>query len=180
MKKFLIAILSIVALILVIAGMGFNVGDKGKVENNEYLRIHIRANSNSESDQTVKYKVKESVVEYLTPLLSSCTTKELAVETISGHKQEVINVANSVLTQNGFNYGVNINICEEYFPVRNYNDLTLDSGFYDAVIVELGAAKGDNWWCVVYPPLCFTNFEYGKNVIYKSKILEIINNFFNK
>ena len=65
---------------------------------------------------------------------------------------------------------------EELFPTRTYDNLTLESGFYDALIVELGEGKGDNWWCVVYPPLCFV--ESGHGYVYKSKIVEIIKNFF--
>lgn len=179
MKKILIAVLSFVLLLIVFFGVQYNGSNKSQKQNSEYLRIHIRANSNSESDQNVKYKVKQSVVNFLTPYLASCNTKESAIKTIENNKQQIINVTNETLTQNGFNYGVNVKINNEYFPIRSYNNLTLNSGFYDAVIVELGQAKGDNWWCVVYPPLCFTNFENGKNVIYKSKILEIINNFFN-
>ena len=180
MKKILITILSVVALIIVIIGVGFGGEEtKNQDNNSEYLRIHIRANSNLECDQNVKYKVKESIVEYLTPYLATCTTKDLATQTIENKKQEIINIANKTLNENGFYYSANVKINNEYFPVRSYNDLTLSSGFYDAVIIELGKAQGDNWWCVVYPPLCFTNFESGKNIIYKSKILEVINNFFN-
>lgn len=180
MKKILIAVLSFMALVIIVVGVGLNEKTQKSQTNNEYLRIHIRANSNSDLDQNVKYKIKEGVVNFLTPFLANCTTKEKAIQTIENNKEQIINVANTTLKENGFNYKANIKINNEYFPVRSYNDLTLNSGFYDAVIVELGKAQGDNWWCVVYPPLCFTNFEYGKNVIYKSKILEIINNFFSK
>ena len=180
MKKILIAMLSLFAIIIIVVGLGLNEkSQKDTKLNSEYLRIHIRANSNLDIDQDVKYKVKESIVEFLTPYLSNCTTKESATKTIEINKKQIINVANETLTQNGFSYKANVTINNEYFPVRSYNNLTLNSGFYDAVIVELGEAKGDNWWCVVYPPLCFADFDYGKNVIYKSKILEIINKFFN-
>ena len=179
MKKIVIAVLSFVLLIIIIMGLNFNTSASNKNQNSEYLRIHIRANSNLEVDQNVKYIVKNKIVDFLTPYLATCTTKESAIKTIEVNKKQIINVANETLTQNGFSYKANVTINNEYFPVRSYNNLTLNSGFYDAVIVELGEAKGDNWWCVVYPPLCFADFDYGKNVIYKSKILEIINNFFN-
>ena len=83
-------------------------------------------------------------------------------------------LANQVLAKNGFNYKATVAVRNEEFPTRVYEDLTLESGYYDALIVELGRAKGDNWWCVVYPPMCFTGNESG--IIYKSKILEIIQN----
>ena len=81
-----------------------------------------------------------------------------------------------MLKNAGFNYHSKVAVRNELFPTRVYGDFTLEEGFYDALIVELGEAKGDNWWCVVYPPLCFTGTE---NIKYKSKILEIINSFKN-
>ena len=180
MKKIVIAVLSFVLLIIIFLGLNFNTTKTSQNENSKYLRIHIRANSNLEVDQNVKYIVKENVVDFLTPNLASCTTKQMAINTIETNKQQLINIANKTLSDNGFNYTANIKINNEYFPTRSYNNVTLDSGFYDAVIVELGKAQGDNWWCVVYPPLCFTNFESGNNIIYKSKFLEIINKFFNR
>ena len=83
-----------------------------------------------------------------------------------------------ILKSNGFNYLSNVKIANEEFPLRVYENITLKEGYYDAVIVELGKAEGDNWWCVMYPPLCF----YGEteNVKYKFKLKEIIDAFFNK
>lgn len=149
--------------------------------NSDYLRIHIRANSNSEVDQNLKYEIKDEMVEYLTPLLSECDTKEKVFNLILSKKKELENLANMVLKQNNMYYESNIKICEEMFPTRSYEDFVLEAGVYDAVIVELGEAKGNNWWCVIYPPLCFTNFSQNSfaNVVYKSKILEIIRLFFN-
>ena len=76
------------------------------------------------------------------------------------------------LIKKGFNYRSRVEIRNEKFPTRVYEDLTLEAGYYDALIIELGEGKGDNWWCVVYPPLCFTG---GENVKYRSKIYELIN-----
>lgn len=144
----------------------------------EYLRIHIRANSNSEVDQNVKYLVKAEVVEYLTPYISECKSKETAVKTLLSQKENIEKVCDKVLENNGFNYKSKVAVRNELFPTRVYGEFTLDEGFYDALIVELGKAKGDNWWCVVYPPLCFAGNN--SNVVYKSKILEIINAFKSK
>ena len=77
------------------------------------------------------------------------------------------------LREKGFNYSVNIKIDNEFFPTRTYANTTLESGYYDAVIIELGDAQGDNWWCVMYPPLCFVNKNEKVNQIkYKSIIYE--------
>ena len=89
---------------------------------------------------------------------------------------EIERVAARVLRENGFSYGARASLRREQFPTRVYADATLEAGEYDALILELGSGKGDNWWCVVYPPLCFTSGN--GNVVYKSKIAEIIKRFF--
>ena len=146
--------------------------------NQEYLRIHIRANSNLSIDQTVKYQVKDAVVDYLIPYLSVCETKQESIKTIEKLSSQIENIANNVLKNNGFSYTSKLSIVNEEFPTRTYGDLTLNQGFYDALILELGHAVGDNWWCVVYPPLCFLNGTDSQNLVYKSRIWEIINSFF--
>lgn len=144
----------------------------------EYLRIHIRADSNDSRDQSVKYMVKDAVVEFLTPFIASCDTKLKAENMLKDRLSDIENVANRVLFKNGFTYTAKASVKEENFPTRSYGDFTLEQGFYKALIIELGSGKGDNWWCVVYPPLCFTGG--GTGVIYKSKILEIIKKFSEK
>ncbi len=173
MKKFCITLTLIVIIVLTVA-----CGQDSKTkENTEYLRIHIRANSNSEEDQNVKYVVKEAVVNYLTPIVADCKTKSEATDNISLKSSEIEYIADNILRANGFKYSSEVKVCCEEFPTRVYEDLTLESGYYDAVIIELGKAEGDNWWCVVYPPLCFTS---GGNIKYRSKIMEIIAEFKKK
>ncbi len=143
-------------------------------EEAEYLRIHIRANSNSEEDQKIKYSVKEEIINYLTPHIAQCHTKSDAAKVIAQKSKTLEYIIDGILKRNGLDYSSRISIKNEKFPTRVYEDLTLESGYYDAVIVELGEAKGDNWWCVVYPPLCFTG---GNDVKYSSLILQIIEEF---
>lgn len=148
----------------------------------DYLRIHIRANSNSSVDQSVKYQIKDALVEFLTPKIADCQTKQDVVSVIETQQKSLKNIADNILQNQGFDYQANIKINNEYFPTRSYQNYTLESGFYDAVIVELGESQGNNWWCVLYPPLCFVNYSAnsGQEVVYKSRILEIIKSFFNK
>ncbi len=173
MKKLCISFL-LISIITLIAVVGVGTSNS----NVEYLRIHIRANSNSEIDQNVKYEVKSLAVEYLTPYIAECNTKEQAEKILTEHKRNLEEQIDLLLYQKGFNYNSNVAIRNEMFPTRVYEDFTLEEGFYDAVVIELGKAEGDNWWCVVYPPLCFTGNE--SNVVYKSKILQIIENFKSK
>lgn len=144
----------------------------------EYLRIHIRANSNLQTDQSVKYEIKDEVVKFLTPYIAECKTKEQAVNMLNANLNNIEKICDKMLKQKGFNYYSKASVKEEEFPLRVYDGLTLEQGFYDALIVELGSGKGDNWWCVVYPPLCFVG--QGQSYQYRSKILDVINDFFCK
>jgi stage II sporulation protein R len=146
--------------------------------NSDYLRIHVRANSNSEIDQSVKYKVKDEVVAFITPYAAQCTDKQAAQRVIGGLLTAIEDVCTATLEANGFSYGAKAEIRVESFPTRTYSDLTLEEGLYDALIIELGEGKGDNWWCVIYPPLCFTSGT--ANVEYRSAIWDIINRFRGK
>ena len=175
MKK----IFAVGLLVALIAGLTLFFAGNGTQEQtadeNAYLRVHIRANSNSEADQAVQYKVRDRVVEFLTPTVAECHSKEEAIQKINAALPQAAAVADRVLRENGYTYGARASLRKEEFPTRVYEDVTLAAGEYDALILELGSGSGDNWWCVVYPPLCFAGGT--QNVIYKSKILEIIRNF---
>lgn len=145
-------------------------------EENDYLRIHIRANSNSTADQDIKYKVKDEVVKFVTPYASQCVDKATAREIIGGILKDIERVCDRVLKENGFKYTSRASVREEEFPTRVYGELTLEHGVYDALIIELGSGTGDNWWCVIYPPLCFTSPT--TDIKYRSLIYDIINKFF--
>ncbi len=144
----------------------------------EYLRIHIRANSNSVEDQNVKYKVKDQVVEALIPLLSEIRTFDDAVLAVQDNFGMIENVANSVLEEEGFDYKSKAKLKNEYFPTRVYENITLEEGYYDALILELGSGTGDNWWCIVFPAFCFTKTQNSDNIVYISLIWEIIKSVF--
>ena len=178
MKKAAVVFLLAAAIGLIALLFGNTGAAGGSASETEYLRIHIRANSNGEADQAVKYKVRDGIVAYLTPVAASCTTKEQAIDAITERLEDVEAVAERVLRENGYSYGARASIRAEEFPTRVYDGVTLEAGIYDALIVELGTGAGDNWWCVVYPPLCFTGGNV--SVTYRSKILEIIENFFDK
>jgi stage II sporulation protein R len=143
----------------------------------DYLRIHVRANSNSQDDQSVKYEVKDKVVAFITPYITQCVTKQKALQVISSLCGDIKEVCDNYLLASGFSYKSNADVRRENFPTRVYGDLTLEEGTYDALIIELGSGEGDNWWCVIYPPLCFTSASY--DVEYRSIVLEIIDRFKN-
>lgn len=172
MKKAVLIIVA--AMLILVAVLAAFYG-----QNKEFLRIHIRANSNSNVDQEVKYAVRNAVSEYLTPLLVNISNKDDAEKIVSQNLSNIIMVADKVLSEKGFSYKSNARISREQFPTRYYGEYCLEEGIYDALIIELGDGTGDNWWCVIYPPLCFIPAESGTgNIYYKSKILEIIEDFF--
>ena len=178
MKARIAVIGMLMAIIAGICGLFLAMGGGNEAADTAYLRVHIRANSNSAEDQGVKYKVRDGVVAYLTPVVAECDNKKQAMETIREKLLQISEVADGILRANGYTYGARASLREEEFPTRVYEGVTLDAGVYDALILELGTGEGDNWWCVVYPPLCFTSGN--GNVIYKSKIAEIIAKFYKK
>ena len=175
MKKLCILFLPLFIIILTAIGITGNSGGEDSRQN-EYLRIHIRANSNDSADQDVKYLVRDEIVEYLTPLVSTCKTKQEAIAMTDLYLGEISQRADEVLRANGFTYGAKASVKKEEFPTRIYGEYTLEAGEYDALIVELGEGTGDNWWCCIYPPFCFT--AGNGNVIYRSAILETIAKFY--
>ncbi len=176
MKKAIVIMLLIAGICGIALAFG-GTGETQEAEQTAYLRVHIRANSNSEEDQAVKYKVRDKIVEFLTPTVAECGTKSEAMKKIGAKLPEIAAVADGVLRANGYFYGAKASLRKEEFPTRVYADATLPAGVYDALILELGTGSGDNWWCVVYPPLCFAGGS--GNIVYKSKIAEIIRGFFD-
>lgn len=172
-------------LLIVLIGSGVAFFSRGKVQtveqDYEYLRIHIVANSNSYEDQQVKYAVKNAVVNYLTPYIAECENKEDCYSVINS-KVEVLNaVVKNELNNAGFGYSSRCELTKKEFPTRYYENVILQEGEYDCIYIVLGDGLGDNWWCVVYPPLCFVNknLQQEQDIVYQSKIVEIINKFFD-
>ncbi len=173
MKKLAVCL----GLICLILGIFFAFGEQKSERNaDDFLRVHIRANSNSKEDQAVKYLVRDRVVEFLTPTVAECESKSEAISAIEKKLPQAVKEAEKVLRSCGHGYGVRAEIRRETFPTRVYGNTTLDGGVYDSLIIELGTGAGDNWWCVVYPPLCFSSGN--GNIVYQSKIAQIIRHFF--
>ena len=173
--KYIISVCSAIALVIVLV-LCAGGSQCGAVE---YLRIHIRANSNSEIDQSVKYMVKDAIIEALIPVVSEVESKDEAIKTMTENFGYIEKVANIVLESEGFSYKSSARIDNEYFPSRTYQNLTLEEGYYDALIVDLGSGEGNNWWCVVFPAFCFTETKNFDNIVYISRIWEILKSVTN-
>lgn len=128
---------------------------------NSVFRLHVIANSDSKEDQTLKFKVRDALIIYMNSICEDISSKEEAIQLANENKSIFYDIAKQVISENGFNYDVNIEIGNFSFPTKTYGDITLPSGFYDALKVEIGNASGQNWWCVMFPSLCFVDISNG-------------------
>ena len=128
---------------------------------NSVFRLHVIANSDSTEDQELKYKVRDSVLEYMNEISIDCSSKEEVIALAEEHKDNFKKIAEKVIKENGYDYEVNVKIGNFEFPTKTYGDIALPAGFYDALRIEIGEAKGQNWWCVMFPPLCFVDVTSG-------------------
>lgn len=128
---------------------------------NSVFRLHVIANSDSEEDQNLKYLVRNHLLEYMNTICGNCKTKEEAINLVKENKNNFEQIAIDAIREQGYSYTVNINVGNFEFPTKNYGDISLPAGFYDALRVEIGEAKGQNWWCVMFPPLCFVDISSG-------------------
>ncbi len=123
------------------------------------LRLHILANSDSAVDQQLKLNVRDKILEQSAELFKSAQSKQQAEEDVCEKLPEIVKVAQAEVNREGYSYKVGANLVHMYFSTRTYGNVTLPAGDYDAVRITIGAAKGHNWWCVLYPSLCLPAAE---------------------
>lgn len=126
------------------------------------IRFHVRANSDTDTDQQLKIKVKNEVVSYIQPFLENSPSIDTSREILSQHIEDIKDTALDTIHKEGFNYNVNVYFEQSYFPMKTYADVTFPPGEYEAFRIDIGEANGKNWWCVLYPPLCFVDSVYGE------------------
>lgn len=124
------------------------------------LRFHVLANSDSDEDQEVKLLVRDAVGEYIEPFIQECANLEESERVVKQNLPQIVELAEQVLEENGFAYGASAEVTDCEFPVKTYGDYTFPAGEYRALEVKLGNAKGHNWWCVLYPNMCFKGSVY--------------------
>ena len=128
---------------------------------NSVFRLHVIANSDTEEDQNLKYKVRDNLLTYMNSICKDCTSKKEVINIIENNKENFKQIALDTIQKEGYNYDVTLKIGNFEFPTKKYGDISLPAGFYDALRVEIGEAKGQNWWCVMFPPLCFVDVSSG-------------------
>ena len=126
----------------------------------EIIRFHVIANSDSETDQALKLAVKAELVEKLAPLLNEADSKEEAEKIICDNIDYITTLARDSVRRHGYSYPVKVSLEECYFPLRVYGEYAFPPGNYEALRVQIGKAEGKNWWCVMFPPLCFVDETY--------------------
>ena len=128
---------------------------------NNFFRLHILANSDSNEDQNLKLKIRDNIIEYMNTLSYSGLTKEEAINLTNSNLENFKKIAEKIILDEGYNYPVSLEIGNFYFPTKEYGNISLPAGYYDALKIEIGEAKGKNWWCSLFPPLCFVDISAG-------------------
>ena len=123
----------------------------------EILRFHILANSDSDEDQQLKMEVKGLVIDYVNENLGENATKETTAAWLTDHSEAIEDMAHRYLLSRGKDYPVSLMLTRDYFPTKAYGDMVFPCGTYDAARITIGSGNGHNWWCVLYPPLCYTD-----------------------
>lgn len=127
----------------------------------DIFRLHILANSDSTEDQALKLKVRDAIIDYMKEISNNTDNKQNVIAISQSHIIDFKNIAKQIIEENGYNYDVNVEIGNFYFPTKYYGNISLPAGNYDALKIEIGEAKGQNWWCSLFPPLCFISISSG-------------------
>ena len=172
MKNFII-ILVILITYLVIGNMSV---EAVKIPD-EAIRLRVVANSDSVYDQNIKLKVKTEVEKELFKLLKDTKGIEEARNTINNNLDYIDKKVNNLLIKEKYNFGYELNFGYNYFPEKEFNGITYEEGMYESLLVTLGKGEGNNWWCVLFPPLCLLEAEESDEVEYKLFIQELIEKY---
>lgn len=141
------------------------------------IRIRVVPNSNSDYDQKVKMDVKNDLEKTMYSLLKDAKNSSEAKEIIESNLSDVDSEVASLLSEKNYNKGYDVNFGLNYFPEKEYKGVKYNAGYYESLLVTLGAGEGDNWWCVLFPPLCLIEGEENDTVEYKSIVKEIIDRY---
>lgn len=143
---------------------------------NQIFRLHILANSDSTEDQQLKLKVRDNILVSGEELFKNCKTLEEIINVSNQNIKYFQKIAENTIKENGYTYPVKVYVDKEYFNTRHYDKITLPSGIYNALKIEIGAAKGHNWWCVMFPAICLPAVSDDEiNKILSDDEIELIN-----
>lgn len=173
MNKILITLVAILSCYIIIGS---------KVEEtiipDEAIRVRVIANSNSVADQNIKKEVKEIVEKDMYETLKNTKDVTIAREEIQSELPFLEKKLDTFFNQGNYPYSYQIKFGYNYFPEKKYKGVTYQEGLYESLVVELGSAEGDNWWCVLFPPLCLLEAEESSEVEYRSFVKEMMEKYF--
>ena len=132
-----------------------------KVYKDKLIRFHVLANSDSDEDQELKLKVRDEIIKYLQPMLKQSKSLEQSEQIILSESENIKNIGENIIKENGYTYEVEVKLEYNNFPAKQYSNIVLPAGEYKALRILIGEAKGKNWWCVMFPPLCFVDENNG-------------------
>ena len=158
--KQLFLIIFLLFLYIIISAYSY-VNAVSKDIENSVFRLHVIANSNSDEDQNLNYIVRDKILEYVNSISVNVSSKEEMINLLNENLESIKNIAQNTVYENGYSYNVDVEIGNFAFPTKNYGDINFPAGFYDALRVKIGNADGKNWWCVMFPPLCFVDVTSG-------------------
>lgn len=142
------------------------------------IRLRVIPNSNSSLDQNIKNKVKTYLEKSTYTLIKDTDTRETAITKIEDNIPIIEENVQRIFDENNYTMDFTINYGLNYFPEKEYRGLKYEEGYYNSLVISIGKAQGDNWWCVLFPNLCLIDLEAKDDIQYKSWILEKINNIF--
>ena len=141
------------------------------------IRFRVIPNSNEKQDQEVKLLVRDEVQGYISDILQDVDNIELSRALISSNLSKINNKIDSVLEKEEYELPYKVNFGLNYFPAKEYKGIKYKEGYYESLVITLGKGEGDNWWCVLFPPLCLIEAEEGDSVEYKSYVKELLDRY---
>lgn len=144
----------------------------------EAIRIRVIANSNSDYDQKIKYNVKDSIEKDIYDMLSNAKNIDTARYILKQNLSNIENTISNTLNEQNYNLPFDVNFGLNYFPKKEFKGVTYNEGYYESLVVTLGNGEGDNWWCVLFPPLCLIEAEDSSDVEYTTMVKTIIDKYF--
>ena len=173
--KYSLILIILLGIYIFISAISYVTAVSSELEDSIF-RLHVIANSDTKEDQNLKYIVRDKLIEYLKENMNSISlnakNKEEAMKIANMHIDDFNEIARQTIIDNGYNYDVHVEIGNFSFPTKTYGDISIPAGSYDALRVKIGEAKGQNWWCVMFPPLCFVNVSSGIVPDESKKVLE--------
>lgn len=161
MKKIIIALTFFVGIFFLFLNVNVKGVASQETISSKLIRFHVLANSDSKEDQELKLKVRDSVLKYLQPKLNEAKNINDSRNILNENHEKIKEIAEQVIKENGYRYSVSNSISFENFPIKTYGNITLPPGKYEAYRIIIGNGGGQNWWCVMFPPLCFVDVAKG-------------------